>query len=715
MKHLCGFVAGVLCIFSLACGSGDGGDENRINRQEVVSRNNVQLNAVDTFGALSVGNGEFTMTVDVSGLQSFPEVYEDGIALGTQSQWGWHAFPPEKNYQTEDVAVLYESCNDRQIPYAIQHRDGYKGEATNWLRSNPHRLHLGMLGLILLRQDGSRAEINDLKDIEQTLDLWEGRIVSTYRVDDQPVRVQLVAHPDKDMVGFKIESPLVGQRRLQLSMRFPNGATCHVCPSYDFDSPDQHESRVIDTGDGNVRIERILDSTTYYVQTTTNQGSWKSETDHLFVLDSMSGDVVEGSMWFGQENEPIEDEFAAVEKASVNAWARYWSDGGIMDFSQCTDPRAIELERRVILSQYLTRIQCAGSLPPQETGLTSNSWYGKFHLEMHWWHGVHFPMWGHPELLEKSLPWYDDILPRAKAAAAWQGFEGVRWPKMTATDGRSSPSGVGEFLIWQQPHPIYFAELMYRQNPTRETLLKYQDIVMETAAFMASFAAFDSTDGRYHLCHPIIPAQEIFHATETDDPPFELAYWWFGLETSQLWRERMSMPRDTGIQHVLDNLAALPFSEGLYLPAARATEAYTDDDNRRDHPIVLGALGMLPKTPLVNEDIMDQTFTEVLKRWNWQTTWGWDYPMMAMTAARLGRGRDAIDALFMDAQKNTYLVNGHNYQDQRLKLYLPGNGAILIAVAMMAAGWENGPDMHNPGFPQDGTWDVRWEGLQKML
>jgi hypothetical protein len=33
------------------------------------------------------------------------------------------------------------------------------------------------------------------------------------------------------------------------------------------------------------------------------------------------------------------------------------------------DKRAIELERRVVLSQYLTAIQCSGSMPPQETGL----------------------------------------------------------------------------------------------------------------------------------------------------------------------------------------------------------------------------------------------------------------------------------------------------------------------------------------------------------
>jgi hypothetical protein len=87
---------------------------------------------------------------------------------------------------------------------------------------------------------------------------------------------------------------------------------------------------------------------------------------------------------------------------------------------------------------------------------------------------------------------------------------------------------------------------------------------------------------------------------------------------------------------------------------------------------------------------------------------------MAMTAARLGRPNDAVDALLMNVQKNTYLPNGHNYQDQRLTIYLPGNGGLLSAVAMMAAGWDGAPTKDAPGFPKDGKWKVRSEGLVPM-
>jgi len=74
----------------------------------------------------------------------------------------------------------------------------------------------------------------------------------------------------------------------------------------------------------------------------------------------------------------------------------------------------------------------------------------------------------------------------------------------------------------------------------------------------------------------------------------------------------------------------------------------------------------------------------------------------------------SCDALFVDAQKNRYLANGHNYQSARLPVYLPGNGGLLTAVAMMAAGWDGCPDRPSPGFPDNGRWNVRWEGLRPM-
>lgn len=38
---------------------------------------------------------------------------------------------------------------------------------------------------------------------------------------------------------------------------------------------------------------------------------------------------------------------------------------------------------------------------------------------------------------------------------------------------------------------------------------------------------------------------------------------------------------------------------------------------------------------------------------------------------------------------------------------------LSIAASLMCAGWD-GCTVENPGFPKDGTWQVRWEGLRPM-
>ena len=284
---------------------------------------------------------------------------------------------------------------------------------------------------------------------------------------------------------------------------------------------------------------------------------------------------------------------------------------------------------------------------------------------------------------------------------------------MTDNNGRESPSSVGAFLIWQQPHFIYFAELCYREHKDNETLYKYKDVVFETADFMASFAYFDSSKLRYILGKGVIPAQERFKAEETFNPTYELVYWHWALTVAQQWRERLHLPRNKKWDDVLAHLSPLPKQGNKYLFTESATDSYTNREFKTDHPSVFGALGMMPKTNLLDTSIMHNTFDWIWDNWSWKDTWGWDFPMTAMTATRLGMPSKAVDALLMPITTNTYLNDGHNYQDQRLTIYLPGNGGLLAAVAMMCAGYDGGKQT-NPGIPKDGKWKVKWEGLRKM-
>ena len=171
------------------------------------------------------------------------------------------------------------------------------------------------------------------------------------------------------------------------------------------------------------------------------------------------------------------------------------------------------------------------------------------------------------------------------------------------------------------------------------------------------------------------------------------------------------MARNEKWDQVLAGLSPLPHNGSLYLAAESAPDSYTTERYMTDHPSVLGAYGMLPATQGLDREIMRNTFNKIWTDWQWHDTWGWDFPMTAMTATRLNMPEKAVDALLMPIITNIYLKNGHNYQTDRLRLYLPGNGGVLIALAMMAAGTDETRAVA-PGFPED--WDVRFEGLEKM-
>ncbi len=689
----------------------------KLDRAAIVKRHNPVLRAPDITSAVQVGNGEFAFSADITGLQTFPSAYEKGMPLGTMAQWAWHTFPNTGDFDLRDVMRPFDS-HGRSVLYAdgISEFDSPKApervrRAVIWLRENPQRIHLARIGLALADRGGRPVTIADLRGIRQELDLWSGLISSEFRIGDSPLRVEAVCHPERDLLAIRVASPLLRQPGFGIAIAFPYASTSWAV-GYDWNSSARYETRVT-RSDRGATFDCILDETRY-----TATAAWPAAARldnveaHHFRLVCEGRDETELAIEFSPNGntEPIPS-FAEVRASAARHWSAFWTMGGAIDFAECTDPRALELERRVVLSQYLMAVNCAGSMPPQETGLATNSWWGKSHLEMHWWHAAHFVLWGRPELLAHSMPWYRCVLPRAKDTAKLQGYRGARWPKQVGPDGREAPSDVGVFLIWQQPHPIYYAELLYRSNFGRETLEAYREIVFETAEFMASYASWDEAARRYVLGPPLIPAQESYSKIRrrVTNPTYELAYWHWGLSTAQRWRERLGLPRQPEWDKVIQRLAWPPVRNGIY--TAIEEEPFTVYN---DHPSMLCALGVLPVTPLIDASIMRSTLADVLAHWNWSATWGWDYPVIAMTAARLGEPENAVDALLMDSPKNQYLVGGQNLGTKgRLPLYLPGNGGLLYAVATMAAGWV-GATGYAPGFPARG-WNIKWEGLQKAL
>ena len=682
-----------------------------IDRAALVQRHSPILRKVDPLSPLSLGNGEFVFTGDITGLQTFPQAYEKAMPLCTMSQWGWHTTPRPRGLEEHSLRLVQYETHGRSVGYQTSSEG--QSELYTWLRENPHRLHLGQIGIHLVRSNGAEARVEDIYGIEQTLDLWAGVLTSRFKFDGRPVTVRTSVDPRLDLLAVVIESGLIDEGRLAVRLAFPYGSP--LMSAVDWEQPDRHQSVLAVQTNARAEIQRSLDADKYVVALAwTTPAKLVAEKAHTFLLTPAARPArLEFVVAFAPH--PLRKSppgARATFAASALHWQRFWTLGGAVELSSSRDSRAPELERRVVLSQYLTAIQCAGSQPPQETGLTVNSWYGKFHLEMHWWHAAHFPLWNRLPLLEKSLSWYHRVLPGARALARSQGYAGARWPKMVGPEGRDSPSPIGPLLIWQQPHPIFYAELCYQVRRDRATLERFREIVFESAEFMRSYAVLDPKRKRYVLGPPLIPAQENHPPRETWNPTFELAYWAYGLRTAQTWRERLGLKRNVEWERVIKNLSSLPVNDGVYLAHENCPQTYRERNH--DHPSMLGALGFLPGDG-VDRPTMHRTLQKVMKEWQWEKTWGWDYPLTAMTAARLGEPGLAVDALLMTTEKNRYLPNGHNWQRPNLPCYLPGNGGLLYAVAMMAVGWRGAPSKTAPGFPGDGSWVVKAETLNVSL
>jgi len=648
------------------------------------------------------------MAVDITGLQTFPGAYpgpSSGTLLGTMAHWGWHSMPNTSGFRIEDCLHSYDTPRG-PVTYTDLGIPASMGEGTEeevYFRANPQRIDLGRIGLILPEE----TTIAEVGGIDQDLMLEWGLLVSQFEVGRDFYLVQTCVDMESDSVAVAIET---SAPRTGIRLSFPYAST-QANNAQDWNCPGAHKT-VLTQEEGGWRISRTMDDTSYVVLVATSgrvrlMGDHEVRIDlagekrHEVVIQFLPDTLAEWALPSGTGGHGFTPTMAEIKNRTKRAWETYWNTGAI-EMAGSDHPQALELERRVVLSRYLTRINSAGLLPVPETGLYVNSWRGKFHLEMQWWHLAHFALWGNPEIVECVLSWYDTTIASARQIARRQGYPGARWLKSSGPEARETPSSISPFLIWQQPHPIYLAELVRRARPKSAVVDRWWPMIRETAVFMA---AYPIDSGGLVFPPPLIPSQECYASQKQQicDPTYELVYWVWSLMTAAKWAERMG---EQGLaeqwRSVARHMRVPQPHRGIY--PSIGIPPWT---SRVDHPSVLAGLGFTPETGILDRGLMEATLTDVHREWEWGTTWGWDYPMMAMTAARVGRPDLAVESLLVNESKNTYLPNGHNWQTPELPAYLPGNGGLLAAVALMAAGWENGPA--HPGF--DSRWKIDFEGI----
>ena len=674
-----------------------------IDREAVVKRHRVCTTGTLLKSPAQVGNGKFAFGMDITGLQTF-------VPFNTLSDWSWHSFPLPEGMRAEDYRPVAVETHGKKIAYELRNPD--QPELSEWLTKNPHRYNLGRIGFRLLREDGTEAREIDLGNARQEIDLWTGVVYSRFELNRKEVKVRTVCHPDKDMIGVSIESELLndGNMSIYLDFPYPDGRYFkHYIGRYDTISG--HTSTFEKLAPNSVRIARTMDDTHYYATldwTGPATFSRESEKAHTFLLQPRHTSTFSFTCCFSPE--PVADvteSVASIERKSAASWEKYWRSGAAVDLSGSKDPRWLELERRIVLSQYLMRANESGLFPPQESGLVNNGWFGRFHFEMIWWHGVHYGLWNRMECFDNYLNVYKDFMPKALERAKSEGRSGARWPKCTGNFNREWPGSAHAYLIWHEPHPIYFAEMQYRQKPAPETLEKWKDVVLNTADYMADYLFYDKKTKQYVLGPPVVVVSENTDPLQTINPIFELGYFRYGLRTALEWADRLSLSekRTKKWKEVLSKMAPLPVADGVYTTYEGIPDMWTK--YTYEHPALTGVYGMLPGDG-VDQPTFKRTLEKVSKEWQFNRIWGWDFPMLAMAAARTGQPALAIDMLMHPSAG--FQFDEHGLATGGPFPYFPSNGALLTAVAMMCGGWD-GSEGEAPGFPKDGSWTVRYLSL----
>lgn len=283
----------------------------------------------------------------------------------------------------------------RNVSYDIP--DPNLPKTSQWLISNPNRINLGRIGLKYQNVTLSSTQITEPR---QTLDLWNGVITSTFKIDNQPVKVITQGDFSSDSVAFSIDSSLVATGALEVELDFPYPPIHTVnykfevfAGVYDFFS--NHTTSIVDgkRGSGTAQIYHELQATNYFVnlrwpftsplKLAKNDPSKSNEvTAHRFTLSAEpqarhKSRKIEFTANFAPDSRKAALP-STVQRRNPGHWHEYWNEGGFVDLTSSTNPKANELQRRIILSQYIVRVNSAAKgQSPQESGLMNNGWYGK--------------------------------------------------------------------------------------------------------------------------------------------------------------------------------------------------------------------------------------------------------------------------------------------------------------------------------------------------
>lgn len=581
---------------------------------------NLKFNHIDSKNPVTIGNGDFAITLDQTGTQSLYEIYKD-IPLSTMSNKNW--FYKDKkdikpSYVDGKAYMLFNLDNDPN--YQINRQYPFKYSFMQ----------------ILLYDNDKLIDINNIKDVKQELDLYKGIVTSSFNYKEKINKTTSFIYQDHDEFNFKLQSDNLN---LALKFNYPsytkNGYRLDILPN------------VLVKED---RITLLYDDK--------NSLSFK-------LKSSSNYQIVENTLIFDDNN--VSFSLALDEIKEGKLLDEFWKcDNGIIIDNE-------ELVKKMVLSKYLLHVNSTGIYPPQESGLTYNCWNSKFHLEMHLIHSLWNIYNNHVGDLVKSFDYYLSIMPSSLKRASLNGYKGLRFPKMTGPDGEDSPSNIGPLLIWQAPHILFMLQEIYYLYNKENIIKKYEPLISGTIDFMISFLTLK--DSKYQMLDPLLEPCESIPLDRCQNPSFELEYWRYTLERQPKIDTVLYGHQRYDYLDITSKIITPKEDDGIYLKTYGVIDKY---DLYKDHPTE-GFLMSFFKSKIVDKEKMVKTIDYILKNMDLSSYWGWDFPFLGLSLLNCGEIEKSIEVTQLNTINNQYLYNGYNTSPRDdLKAYLPGNGAFLI-------------------------------------
>jgi len=338
---------------------------DKINRYGLVTRYNPIRTSSNPSTPLQIGNGNFAFGGDITGLQTF-------LPFNTLSSWGWKNDSLPAGFTEEDIE-LYKGVSWPNHGRPVQYDFGGGNPVEQWLISNPNRVNLGRIGLAFMDDAGMVLNVteSDLDNTTQTLDLWSGVITSTFSFRGTIATVKVSSADSSDAIAIHLDSKLVNEGRVGIFLDFPwcDGTAKFSAPFVGrYDVPSNHTT-TLKTSALKAVVEHQLDAANFVTTIAGNSFDVKrvDPIAHRYLISNPRNREFSLTISFGLSEQKVNLDAKQVFEESKQAWEEYWSNNGFIDLlTDSKDSRADELQRRIILSRYLMRVNEAGDTPPQE-------------------------------------------------------------------------------------------------------------------------------------------------------------------------------------------------------------------------------------------------------------------------------------------------------------------------------------------------------------